>query len=125
VKRASKIKYNPFVKGSLTVSSKLVQELINLLECKERLLVVSLREGTMLQRDDPEFLRCIQRADGAVGECEDREKRQRAKRILAHIRQFNPFNTSDMEDNEILSEVIEDFLNFSRDRIEKLRLSPK
>ena len=83
--------------------------------------MTSLREGTLLRRDDPEFLACIQRADAAVLECQDQEIREKARRILGHIRQFNPFNTSDVDENDVLSEVIEDFINFSRDRIEKLK----
>jgi len=75
----------------------------------------------MLSRDNPDFLRYLQETDFAVDECQDRKIRDQARKIQALIRQFNPFNTSDMDDNEMLSEVIEDFINFSRDRIEKLR----
>ena len=102
------------------MSSNLVQELYKLLEFKERLLMISLREGSMLKRDDPEFLRCLEIAEVACADCKDQDKRKLAKQVVGHIRQFNPFNTSDVDENEFLSQVIEDFLNFSRIRIEKL-----
>ena len=100
--------------------SALVQDLHRLLEIKKRLLLISLEEGTMLRRDDPEFVRTLQQADAAIDGCTEKNMKRKARRILGHIRQFNPFNTSDMEENQLLKEVIDDFLFFSQDQIDQL-----
>jgi len=55
-----------------------------------------------------------------VERMDDPKKKEKARRILGHIRQFNPFNNLDMDENEKAKEVIEDFLNFSRIQIESL-----
>ncbi len=97
--------------------------LIEVLVVKERLLMESLQDGVMLPRDNPEFLSVVDAAENLVNQMEKNERRLNARRTLGHIRQFNPFNTSDMDENDMLSEVIEDFLSFTRDRIEKIKVS--
>lgn len=102
-------------------SENLVAELSSLLAVKERLLRDSLNQGTMLRRDDPEFLQAFQRVEEVVAKFDDSESRNLARRILGHIRQFNPFNTSDVEENEVVGEVVEDFLSFCAQQIEKVK----
>jgi hypothetical protein len=100
--------------------SVIIQELTRLLEIKERLLRISLEEGTILERDDPEFLEHFQNVITLAENVQDRKRKEMARRILGHIRQFNPFNSSDTDENEMLEEVIEDFIYFSREQIQKL-----
>jgi len=100
--------------------SDLCQELNRLLDIKEHLLRVSFQEGVILRRDDPEFLECFAKADRLIDGFPVQEKKGRARRILGHIRQFNPFNSSDVDENDLLEDVVEDFLNFTRNRIQNL-----
>jgi len=73
----------------------------------------------MLQRDDAAFLDALAEADALVRQINDAPHREKARRILGHIRQFNPFNSSETGDDE-LREVVEDFLNFTDQRIADL-----
>jgi len=58
-------------------------------------------------------------SESQVRQINDAILREKARRILGLIRQFNPFNSSDSGDDE-LREVIEDFLNFTDQRITDL-----
>lgn len=96
-----------------------IRALRGALSIKRKLLVLSLTEGLMLQRDDAAFLEAIIEADALIRNMSGALHREKARRILGHIRQFNPFNSSDTGDEE-LREVVEDFLNFTDQQIADL-----
>lgn len=102
-----------------TINPDVIRALKGVLSIKRELLERSLTEGLMLQRDDAAFVRALSEAESLVRQIVDDIQREKARRILGLIRQFNPFNASDTGEDE-LREVVEDFLNFTDQRIADL-----